>query len=128
MIVCRADTEISQDVREKIAFSAMSSWRLWWRCRPRRPSTRCRCCSTTPIGDYIARHLGIDGRPTELTEWRSMVERIEAPQGEVRIALVGKYVDLRDSYMSISESLVHAGLAHDVKVDIEWVNSGDDHA
>jgi CTP synthase len=65
----------------------------------------------------------INDRPTDRTEWRTMVERIKAPHGAVRVALVGKYVDLKDSYMSIAEALSHAGLAHDVKVEIEWVNS-----
>jgi CTP synthase len=75
------------------------------------------------IGSYIATHLGLDDRPVDLEEWRSLVERIKSPHGTIRIALVGKYVDLHDSYMSIAESLTHAGLAHNVRVEIEWVNS-----
>jgi CTP synthase len=75
------------------------------------------------LGEYIARHLGIGGHPAELSEWRALVEQIKSPKGSVRIALVGKYVDLHDSYMSISESLTHAGLAHNVDVEIDWVNS-----
>jgi CTP synthase len=52
-----------------------------------------------------------------------MVQRIKSPSGSIRVALVGKYVDLHDSYMSIAEGLAHAGLAHDVKVEIDWINS-----
>jgi CTP synthase len=124
VIVCRADSEIPQDVREKIA--------LFCDVEPEAVVAMQTATTIyevplmledTGIGGYIARHLGIDGKPTELSEWRSMVERIKSPNSTVRIALVGKYVDLRDSYMSIAESLVHAGLAHDVKVEIEWVNS-----
>lgn len=124
VIVCRADSEIPQDVREKIA--------LFCDVEPEAVVAMQTAATIyevplmledTGIGEYIARHLGIDGRPAELSEWRSMVERIKSPRNHIRIALVGKYVDLRDSYMSISESLVHAGLAHDASVEIEWVNS-----
>ncbi len=75
------------------------------------------------LGEYIATHLGIDGAGAELREWREMVDRLKSPKGTIRIALVGKYVDLHDSYMSIAESLTHAGLAHDVKIEIDWINS-----
>ena len=74
------------------------------------------------LGSYIARHFGIHDEP-ELSEWRALVTRIKSPKQTVKIALVGKYVDLHDSYMSIAESLAHAGLAHDAKVEIVWVNS-----
>jgi len=124
VIVCRSDTEISQDVREKIALfcdvepeavMAMQTAQTIYEVPL--------MIEDSGIGGYIASHLGLDGRPADLSEWRSMVERIKAPRGAVRIALVGKYVDLKDSYMSIAEALGHAGLAHDVKVEIEWVNS-----
>src|SRR4051812_3681094 len=123
VIICRADSEIPQDVREKIA--------LFCDVEPEAVVSMQTAATIyevplmledSGIGGYIAKHLGIDGHPADLAEWRSMVEQIKSSTGVVRIALVGKYVDLRDSYMSIAESLVHAGLAHDVKVEIEWVN------
>jgi CTP synthase len=74
------------------------------------------------IGAWIARELGIPGEP-DLTTWRNLVDHIRRPRPRVRIAIVGKYVELPDAYMSVSESLTHAGLWHDVEPDIVWVNA-----
>ena len=74
------------------------------------------------IGAYIARELGIPGEP-DLADWRALVERITSPREKLRIAVVGKYVELPDAYMSVSESLEHAGLWHDVDPEIVWVNA-----
>ena len=73
----------------------------------------------------IAAGLGLDGarRPPDLSEWISRVRRIEAPSSRVRIGIVGKYVELHDSYISIREALLHAGSAEDVGVDIDWIPS-----
>jgi CTP synthase len=75
------------------------------------------------LGAYVDRHLGLGNATPNLDEWRTLVERIKSPHRSIRVALIGKYVDLHDSYMSIAESLTHAGLAHDVNVEIDWVNS-----
>jgi CTP synthase len=61
-----------------------------------------------------------------MEEWRRLVERVKAPRaGEVRIAVVGKYVALVDSYKSVQEALIHGGIANDVKVRIDWLSSED---
>ena len=75
------------------------------------------------LGRYIADYFGWQGADPDLRDWDELVRRIKAPSRRVEIALVGKYVELHDAYMSVSESLTHAGLAHDVEVDITWVNS-----
>ncbi|HVB63320.1 MAG TPA: CTP synthase [Nitrolancea sp.] len=75
------------------------------------------------LGRYIADYFGWHGVEPDLRDWDELVRRIKAPSRRVEIALVGKYVELHDAYMSVSESLTHAGLAHDVEVDITWVNS-----
>ena len=59
----------------------------------------------------------------DLTEWRAMVDRIINPMNEVTIGIVGKYVELKDAYMSIMEALGHAGAKNDTKVNINWVNA-----
>lgn len=58
-----------------------------------------------------------------MAEWRSLVAKIKHPRPEVTIGLVGKYVELHDAYMSVAESLQHAGWYHDVDVRIKWINS-----
>ena len=75
------------------------------------------------LGRYVAEYFGWQGAVPDLSDWEELVERIKAPRRRVEIALVGKYVELHDAYMSVSESLSHAALAHDVDVDITWINS-----
>ena len=74
------------------------------------------------LGAYLARELGLP-READLTEWRNLVEEISRPRRTIRIAIVGKYVELPDAYMSVLESLTHAGLWHKVEPEIVWVNA-----
>jgi CTP synthase len=77
------------------------------------------------LGRAIARHLGLDtpDRQPDLVSWRRLTERMRRPKGTVPVALVGKYVQLPDAYLSVTESLRHAGFHHDVAIDIRWVSS-----
>jgi CTP synthase len=78
------------------------------------------------LDDLVIRKLGIDTVEPELAEWRQLVQRIKEPKkGSVRIAVVGKYVALVDSYKSVQEALIHGGIANDVGVDIDWLSSED---
>jgi CTP synthase len=72
----------------------------------------------------IARHLRIDAEP-DLSEWQALVETIASVTDSVRIAIVGKYVNLRDAYLSVIEALRHGGFHHGVGVEISWVSSDD---
>src|ERR1700749_406081 len=68
--------------------------------------------------------FGLDNAPPpDLSRWQAVVERVKNPEGEVRIAVVGKYMQVKDSYKSLSEALVHGGLANNVKVHMEWIDS-----
>ena len=76
------------------------------------------------VGDYIHRRLKLKERTTpDWTEWQQMVDRIRCEKEEVKIAVVGKYIELLDAYMSVREALWHAGLANEVDVDIHWIHS-----
>jgi CTP synthase len=79
------------------------------------------------LDDYLVHHLRLDGRAAapDLTEWRALVERIRNPRRTVRIALVGKYINLPDAYLSVTQALQHAGFHHGVDVDVVWVASDD---
>jgi len=76
------------------------------------------------LGEYLVERLGLDSahRP-ELDGWRAVVDDIERQKPPVKVGLVGKYVELRDAYLSVREALHHAGLPHNVAVEIEWVDS-----
>ncbi len=72
----------------------------------------------------VLRHFGIDDAPEpDLTRWFEILERIRKPEGEVRIAVVGKYTNLLDAYKSLSEALTHGGIANNVKVELDWIES-----
>ena len=123
VIICRADCAIPDEVREKISlFCDVDKEAVVGMPTADTIYEVPLIIEEAGLGSYIAKHFAIDDEP-ELSEWRSLVERIKSPKHTVKIALVGKYVDLHDSYMSIAESLDHAGLAHDAKVEIVWVNS-----
>nr|BAL52723.1 CTP synthase [uncultured Chloroflexota bacterium] len=78
------------------------------------------------VGEYLVHRLGLTPhRLPEWTPWRELVERARQPKPAVQIALVGKYVELQDAYMSVREALRHAGLANNVEVEILWVHSVD---
>jgi CTP synthase len=72
----------------------------------------------------VLRHFGLnaDVEP-DLSRWKRIVDTVQLPEGEVRIAVVGKYTNLLDSYKSLAEALVHGGIANRVKVRLEWVDS-----
>ncbi len=76
------------------------------------------------LDEELAAHLGIDGSP-DLTEWQALVERVHRATQPVRIAVVGKYVNLRDAYLSVMEALKHGGFAHQRSVELTWVASDD---
>ena len=74
--------------------------------------------------DFVLARLGLQASPPDMEEWRRMVERIRRPsRGSVKIAVVGKYTDLADSYKSIHEALIHGGIANDTGVDVDWISS-----
>ena len=75
------------------------------------------------LSDIVCRKLGITAPPPDLSDWRGMTERIRNAEGNVTIALVGKYTQLHDAYLSIAEALKHAGYSFGVHVDIEWIDS-----
>ena len=71
----------------------------------------------------VCRELGLDVPVPDMAEWTAMVERIRNPEGEVSIAIVGKYTQLHDAYLSVAEALRHAGSADGASVDIRWIDS-----
>lgn len=75
------------------------------------------------LGKVVCRVLGIEDRQTDLTEWTNMVNHFYNPKKSVTIALVGKYVELHDAYLSVVESLIHGGIANEAEVTIKWFDS-----
>jgi len=71
----------------------------------------------------VVRHFGLPATTPDLSAWTRVCDTVANPEGEVSIAIVGKYTSLQDSYKSLGEALVHGGIANGVKVNIEWIDS-----
>jgi len=125
VLVCRAERPIPDSERRKIAlFSNVA------------PSAVVPALDVSSIYEVpIAYHAeGLDAEvlkvfglsaddPVDLESWHQIVRAIKSPEGEVTIAVVGKYTGLKDAYKSLNEALVHGGIANGVKVNLEWIES-----
>jgi len=124
ILLCRTQQEIPREQREKIA--------LFCNVRPEAVINGCDAESIyhVPLMYHkegldmeICRHFDLPLNEPDLSVWRDIADRIQSPEGEVNIAVVGKYTSLLDSYKSLAEALVHGGLHNHVKVNLEWVDS-----
>ena len=77
------------------------------------------------LGDYIIEQFKLDASAPDLASWRELITRMREVQAPVRIAIVGKYVELRDAYMSVKEALYHAAVQHNRQLEVEWIHSGE---
>jgi len=124
LLLCRSDREIPADSRRKIAQF----------CNVR-PSAVIQALDVDTIYavplayhaegyDYeVCRHFGIDTKEPDLSKWQRVVDRIRSPEGEVSIAIVGKYTSLLDAYKSLAEALRHGGVTNNVRVKLNWIDS-----
>ena len=77
------------------------------------------------IDSLILEKLGMDNKEISLEKWDEIVDRIKHPKDEVNIAIVGKYIDLKDAYLSLNEALSHGGIANNLKINVKWINAED---
>ena len=75
------------------------------------------------LDSIVLDHFGIQAPAADMTEWKALVERVKNLSKTTKVALVGKYVELQDAYISVAEALKHAGYAHDTDIDIDWINA-----
>jgi CTP synthase len=75
------------------------------------------------LDDMVLKLLGLEPRSADLSRWEDVVRRAKTPRDATRIAVVGKYVEVKDSYKSLAEALAHGGIANDCRVDVEWVDA-----
>ncbi len=123
-IVCRSDHPVEDDIKDKIAVHC-DVLRKGVIALPTVESVYevPLMLEDEGLGELLLETLGIRGLERDLRPWSNMVERLREPSDSVTIAVVGKYVELPDSYLSVREALTHAGLAHGYGVDLRWVPS-----
>ncbi len=124
VILCRADFAISDEIRDKVAFFADVDTRAVI------PVQTVDSIYEVPLvleeaglGEYLCDRLDLGCKQPDLNEWQGLVELIRRPKRVLPIALVGKYVELRDAYISVVEALRHAGLHQELDIDIRWVHA-----
>ncbi|MCG8352381.1 MAG: CTP synthase [Chloroflexales bacterium] len=124
VILCRADSSISEDIRDKVAFFADVD------ARAVIPVQTADSIYEVPLvleeaglGDYLVDKLDLGMHKPAMDDWRNLVQLIKQPKRVLPIALVGKYVELRDAYISVVESLRHAGLHQELDIDIQWISA-----
>jgi CTP synthase len=124
VIILRSDHPVSQEVRDKIAlFTDVPIEAVIVAQTAETIYEVPLMFEAQGLGDLIVRSLGLETRAADLSSWRALVERIKRPKPELEIALVGKYIELPDAYLSVSEALRHAGWAHERDIRIRWVDS-----
>ncbi len=125
IILCRADREIPVgekkkiaqfcNVREECVISALDATSIY-----KVPKN----LHVEGLDERVLEHFKLKSKkPLELKEWERIVTRFESPRGEVTVALVGKYMGIGDAYKSLTEALDHAGIEHNVRVNVKWVNA-----
>ncbi len=125
ILLCRCDRPIPENERRKIA--------LFCNVRPESviPALDASSIYAVPLQYHtegldreVLRHFGLSiyGEP-DMRRWEGIVHSLQQPEGEVTIAIVGKYTNLLDSYKSLAEALTHGGIAHNVRVKLDWVDS-----
>jgi CTP synthase len=125
-IVCRSDRPITQGLKNKISLmcdvdadavvSAVDAPSIY---------DIPKVLHTEGLDAYVVRRLGLPFRDVDWKQWDDLLHRVHHPSREVTIALVGKYIDLPDAYLSVTEALRHGGFANDTRVNIRWVKSDD---
>ncbi|WP_432406892.1 CTP synthase [Wukongibacter sp. M2B1] len=124
VIVCRTEKEISDEIKDKIG--------LFCNLDPNNVVQNLDASSLYEVPlllekeglpEIVCNRLDLGCGEPDLTEWQKIVDREMNPKAKVKIALVGKYVELKDAYLSVAEALKHAGIASEAQVEIDWVHS-----
>ncbi len=126
ILLCRTERQVSKDIKSKIALfcnlavdsvitaiDAQSIYQVPLNLHQE------------GLSRIILEKLGMPGVQPDLSQWETINKYLEAPQGEVDIAIVGKYIELKESYKSLIEALVHGGVSNRVKVNLKWVSAED---
>ncbi len=124
ILVCRADKPISKEMKDKLAlFCDVDTDAV---IENRTASTIYEVplmMQKEGLDKIVLNKLNMDYSPAKMDDWEKMVYKINHPSKKVKVAVVGKYVELPDAYISVTEALHHAGISNDAEVKIQWVNA-----
>ncbi len=124
ILLCRSERFLPQEMKEKIALFCDVDVEAVITARDVKSVYEVPLVfAEQGVDEIVLRLLKLEAGPRDLTRWSDMVDRLKNLTSEVYIGLVGKYVEYEDSYKSLKEALLHGGLAHDVKVNIHWIEA-----
>ena len=124
ILVCRSENELSKDAREKIALFtnvekksviSMPDMDLIYKIPIQ--------LNKQTVDDIVVEKLKLSCKKPDLKDWNRVIEALTNPKSEVTVAMVGKYMDLKDAYKSLNEALVHGGIQHEIRTNIKYVDS-----
>ncbi len=124
MLLCRSEMDLNVDIKKKIA--------LFCNVAPEAVITARDVASiymvplqyaAEGLDKLVIKYLNLPDRPADIQEWKDISNRLEHPETKVKIAVVGKYIQLKDSYKSLSEAFVHGGIANRAELELVWIDS-----
>ena len=124
MLMCRSEGSLSTEIRKKIAlFASLPAEAIVSACDVDNIYKVPLTFHEQGVDDFILEHFGLEAPAPELSSWQEPIERAARSSRTVRIALVGKYIQLEDAYLSVCEALRHAASLQDGRVEIDWIDS-----
>jgi CTP synthase len=124
MLMCRSEGSLSTEIRKKIAlFASLPAEAIVSACDVDNIYKVPLTFHEQGVDDFILEHFGLEAPAPELSSWQEPIERAGRSSRTVRIALVGKYIQLEDAYLSVCEALRHAASLQDGRVEIDWIDS-----
>jgi CTP synthase len=124
MLMCRSEGTLSADIRKKIAlFASLPASAIVSACDVENIYSVPLVFRDQGVDEFILDHFAMQAAEPDLSSWQEPIERASKATRTVRIALVGKYVQLEDAYLSVSEALRHAAFLQDARVQIDWIDS-----
>lgn len=126
VVVCRTEKPLSQEMKDKIAlFCNLEPGSVVQNVDAKSLYEVPLLLKEEKLDELAIKRLNLTAHEADLANWKEVVDKDKNLKDTIKIALVGKYVELRDAYLSVSEALTHAGIHNDVKVDIDWIQSED---
>lgn len=126
ILVCRTSRSIPKTEKEKLALFCSLAKEAVFECKDMKSIYEVPLAlEEQRMADVILDLLRVEKRPANLDKWKKLVETIKNPKKTVKVAIAGKYTKLSDAYISVVESLKHAGFANDAAIEIKWINSED---
>ncbi len=124
VLICRTEVPLAEDLKDKIAlFCDLDPSEVIENSDASTIYEIPLMLEREGLPQLVIEHLNLKCEELDLSEWNEIVDRVKNPKGKVKIALVGKYVELKDAYISVSESLNHGAIANNVEVEIKWIHA-----